>query len=139
MPQMLRLVTGFAPVPVATEAELLDFCNKMRAAGDADPIGSLLPSSPGNAYECLVANACNFNSTVRPSGVRDEDTGALNWIMYFPYNMETEHVERIAASVGCETSTHEYNGTTMRLPEHIGNAAHAFDLGLAFTDYYKEA
>lgn len=143
----------------ATETALLEFANKLRAAGDADPLGALLPSTPGEEKACLIANALNFTSEVRPDLIVDRPTssGSLAkhvhgyvWAMVLPENMSEERVEELAGAVGCSTyripedrfERSRYanlNGRlVIELPWEIGNAAEAFDNKWAFREFNKE-
>lgn len=109
----------------ATEDELLDFANKVREAGGADPIEALMPSKPKYARQCLIANALNFSCVV------DSLAGGLLgkprvWAMFLPEDLSDEQKRRIADAVGSPIED-SYKGPCVRLPEHIGNAAAAFD------------
>lgn len=121
---------------VATVSELLEFCNKGRAAGAADLLDALLPSQPGNSEACLIANAMNFGCWVdRMAFVERERRGIEGspWFMIIA-RMPQERAQVIADALGC--SLHDTDdGLAIMLPEHIGNAAEAFDLGIAFIDY----
>jgi hypothetical protein len=129
---------------VATEAELLKFANAVRIAGGANVIDALMPSSTCNPETCLIANALNFGCRV--------DTGLLGnykgtsepvWHMEFPWNMDNDRIAEIASKVpGARLRKKDVEGVrlerhVMQLPQHIGNAAWAFDRDLAFTEYAK--
>lgn len=125
-----RLATGWdAPareqVPVATEAELLEFVNRARAAGGANVLEALLPSVPSDPEFCLIANGLNFGCRV--DSVNDD------WAMILP-RMPLERAQAIADALGCELDTDSVEWE-IRLPEHIGNAAEAFDRGVAFQEF----
>lgn len=164
MPQMIELhyardrrARSLGEHDVATEEELLAFANKMRDAGDADPLESLLPSVPHQSNACLIANALNFSSTVDSLSYDDDgqwvgsrevpgllpDSGVHLWGMRLP-NMERERAQRIADAVECsliEVNADEVGSVgykyIIKLPVEIGLAAHAFDEGAAFTEYQK--
>lgn len=117
----------------ATEEELLAFANKLRAAGAADPLDALLPGKRGKGEACLIANACNFGCEVSPCGGW--------WGMFFPHNVSRERIDALATAVDCEVlenfSLHPELATHyIRLPEKIGNTAHAFDLLFGWTAKY---
>ena len=124
---------------VATEQELLDFCNRVREAGGANILEELLPSIPGLGRECLIANALNFGCRVWP--VRRRPDGLFSeWQMQLPENITSEQAEAIAEAVGSpvvwpKPDQWGQEPPYVVLPEHIGNAAHAFDERVAFTDY----
>lgn len=130
---------------IATEEELLEFANSVRMAGGADIIGALLPSTPRAPGSCLIANALNFSCEVNTSG-SVEDTfasGAYHWYMFLPANMTTKRAHEIADLVpGVRVRRVHKSGErdlpaylALSLPEHIGNAALAFDEGTAFDNY----
>jgi hypothetical protein len=127
-------------VKVADEDELLEFANLVRSAGGADPIPALLLSNPGDAKTCLLASALNFHSEVWPE--EELGSGEFRWIMRIRDN--TELAKRIASAVGVELNRQvkyaDYANNiivtdSFDLPQHIGNAAHAFDSRQAFTDF----
>lgn len=138
----------------ADEAELLSFANKLRAAGEADPLEALMPSVPGDANACLIANAVNFQSEV--DGVNDGDSDNDDWYMFLPSDMETDRALRIAAAIDCELLVgweDPFNGDhylikpsendtltclMIKLPERIGNAARAFDKDEGWTSGYNK-
>ena len=129
----------YTEATVATEQELLDFCNRVREAGGANILEELLPSIPGQGYECLIANALNFGCRVWPVG-RRMDGLFSEWHMQLPDNITSEQAEAIAGAVGnpvIRTKPDQWGQEPpyVVLPEHIGNAAHAFDERVAFTDY----
>lgn len=144
-------------VKYATERRLLKFANKLRAAGDADPIDALMPSQPTEPKACLIANAVNFRSAVSPiDGFWPN--GDWHWHMTLPHNVSNERVAEIAKAVGCRTVTTDYRaekvldaeaakrtlaaGRKVRLvillPKDIGNAARAFDLHVGWTTKYDK-
>lgn len=143
---------------VATEEELLAFANKVRQAGGANVLEALLPSTPNQMKTCLIANALNFGCQIEPvennlpgSDVRTKwSDGTLVWGMRFPDKMNHEDRQKICKAVGCKLAVideHEdwdsddEDATVlvhgMLLPKPIGNAADAFDQGVAFTEYRK--
>lgn len=151
MPQMIALNSAYRDptiVPCATEEELLAFANKLRAAGHAEPLESLMPSTPGNSSSCLIANACNFSSAVRPSALAShgidyrESSDSREfpcWLLSFPRNMGLPRAQAVADAVDLPLRTAmDWDGTDayyyIILPREIGNAAHAFDDGVAFQE-----
>jgi hypothetical protein len=125
---------------VATEKELLDFANAVRKAGGANVLEALLPSRVGNSEKCLIATALNFGCSIDAAGDGYSD-GVWKWHMEFPDNMTNERIKeiveqvpgaRLARSPFAEKGEQRY---AMLLPKHIGNAARAFDDGVAFEDY----
>lgn len=136
MPKFTKLMYGEdVTFEYATEQELLAFANKLRAAGAADPLDALMPSRPGDTYECLIANACNFGCSVRPYLVAKSD-----WYLEFPANMSDDEAKKIMEKVGCPehglSRTRYVRPLLMALPERIGNAALAFDEGIGWTTKY---
>jgi len=136
----------------ATEEELLEFANKVRVAGGADPLDALVPSEPGNPRACLIANAVNFHSRVAGGvGLPALPSGQRPWVMHLPDHVTEERAYRIAAAVRCELHMFDVgNGVVPRycaelcthfgvvLPERIGNTAGAFDQGVGWTTKYAK-
>lgn len=131
---------NYVELEYATEEEVLEFANKLRAAGAAEPLDALMPSRRNDATECLIANACNFGCEVRPWEAMKGD-----WFLQFPSNMSSQKCLKIMHAVGCEP--HEGVAgdvvrlvpaavAAMALPERIGNAAMAFDHGEGWTRKY---
>lgn len=124
-------------IPVATEDELLDFCNRAREAGGADVLEALIPSEPGNPEACLIANAMNFGCSVGPDDYYSKGSTVqdrwYDWCMHFPPSVDYERIAEIAETLDCEL--YPDNKRKMKLPVHIGNAAEAFDADLAFTTF----
>lgn len=133
--------------PVATEEELLEFANKLREAGQADVLEALIPSKPEDPTMCLLAQALNFSCLVN---VTDEVVKAADpsnpegfrytWRMVLPPGTSFEVAERLSKAVGVPLTNDYLLGAyaLAPLPAHIGNAADAFDLGLAFSDFVKD-
>lgn len=135
-------------VDVASADELLEFVNKGRDAGGADILDALLPSLPSMPGACLIANALNFgcevlvytiiNQPVGSTNFTDADievmkwpSGAWKWLMRFPYNTPLDKVDQVAEALEFE----KISDRELLLPEPIGNAARAFDLGVAFQEF----
>lgn len=129
---------------VATPEELLAFANRVREAGGADVLEGLLPSRPGAAHICLLANALNFSSEIFPTNDPPPEGGRCHWVMRLPYETTQAQAKKIAKAVGSKLHhnkrSHDFHWTSfeplywVELPAEIGNAADAFDAGLAFTD-----
>lgn len=139
-------------VDVATEEEVLEFANTVRSAGAGAPLAALLPSCPYRANQCLVANALNFRSDVRLLGREVEvgdyrgievctyPSGAWQWVM-IPQSQRLELLTGIGraaklpivAAVSTDIRLPQIPWGLL-LPESIGNAARAFDIGAAFQD-----
>lgn len=125
-------------VDVATEAELLEFANKVREAGGANILEALLPSKKGMPSTCLIANALNFSCQVKGyhdnNRERHED-GSYLWGMFLPPNMTGAEGRKIADKLDLRYRRHKH---MIELPIHIGNAAQAFDAGLRFGHLVEE-
>lgn len=129
---------------VATETELLEFANKMRAAGEGDFLDALMPSVPSDTNQCLIANALNFKCSVFGApGDQEDSHGDELWAMYFPRNMAHARIRKIAEAVGCEvaevTDRHDlqaHSRLCVVLPEEIGLVAKAFDHGHGWPKKY---
>jgi hypothetical protein len=108
----------------ATEIELLDFANRLRKLGGANVIDAFMPSSPGQANACLIANALNFGASVSPVGIE-----GATWRMTFPLNVKVSTVEIIAHALGLDHVylTGREVSREVVLPKLVGNAAWAFD------------
>jgi hypothetical protein len=130
-------------IEYATEEELLDFANKVRAAGEGDALEALFPSTPGAATACLIAKALNFKcavSTTQPLHGANLKRGESAWAMVLGARTSRKKARAIADAVECplvETETTTYSPKKMeyirrpeysiRLPRKIGNTADAFD------------
>jgi hypothetical protein len=69
----------YAPIEFATEAELLEFANKIREAGGANPLDALMPSTPSDSKACLIAQALNFSCVVRIDRARGASPPWRHW------------------------------------------------------------
>lgn len=118
-------------IPYCTEAELMEFANKVRQAGGANIIDAFMPSEPEQPTACLIANALNFSCSVVPAGEQKSNGEHDHWYMALPKNMSIKKAQTIADAVNCRLYTHSgrYGVIERRivLPRLIGNAAHAFD------------
>lgn len=141
---LTRLVTLFPgassarTLTVATEDELLEFANRIRSAGGGDIIDGLLPSIPGEPEACLIANALNFSCEVSVTDEPMTAEGGHVWYMSFT-GVDHDKAQAIADVAEAELHVDSFSGTyAVHLPEHIGNAADAFDAEAAFTNYHVE-
>jgi hypothetical protein len=117
----------------ATEEQMLEFANVVRAAGGANALEAFFPSEPENPKACLIANALNFKTSVQPLWSREH----YSWMMVFPKNMAKAKVEAIAKaiqSLGYDDVSYAFDHLVdgeqrkiIRLPKVIGNTADAFD------------
>jgi hypothetical protein len=135
------------PMIVATEGELLQFANDLRKAGGAAPLDALLPSLTNHKRECLLANALNFSSEVDHADCLATDaTGEFTEALKAFNTPETESIlwgmrttvpiaEAITKEMGLTYVSGIGDTGVVLLPEHIGNAAYAFDEGYAFQEY----
>lgn len=134
----------------ATEQELLDFANKIREAGGADVLEALMPSKPGDAEACLIANALNFGCSVRPvrGHLPTYEDGSSPWVMEIGGDEDKLRELGEALDLPIVTITRSrfnystyldeyYDVDVLALPKHIGNAAEAFDSGLGWTREYS--
>jgi hypothetical protein len=127
----------YTPVRVeyAEEEDLLSFANRVRAAGGAEPLAALFPSTPLEPDACLIANALNFKSTVTtPFDDEENSANYFTWGMVFPTRFTKSRVQEIAREVlgddYDEESVRRHPGRkafVMVLPRLIGNTALAFD------------
>jgi hypothetical protein len=124
-------------VDVATSEELIEFVNRGRQAGGADVLDALLPSRPLQPHACLIANALNFGCEVacqydmKKGHILRWPSGAWIWRMTLPFNTPRAKTMLVAEAMDLPVVEDYHLG----LPEHIGNAARAFDLQLAFQEF----
>lgn len=85
-----------------TEQETLDFCNKVREAGGADPIDAFFPSVIGDPNSCLIANGLNFDCYISPkNGTYSKAADyAEHWVMVIEANWLATGGENQAKVVG---------------------------------------
>ena len=137
--------------PIATEQELLAFCNRVREAGGAQVLDALLPSQLKKSETCLIANNLNFGCRVVPCEPYDEDRfpriegRSSQWFMLLPDNLRAAIVKKVAEAVWRDEDgapgdvvTFYAGSLAIKLPEVIGNSAQAFDQGIAFTRFVQE-
>lgn len=154
LPEWKGVLTGSRAarpqVPVATKDELLNFANALRAAGGAGLLTDLPISTPTDADACLIANSLNFSSevdadgdhwhmkVVEPKFTKDEVVAITKVIGTGEPLIFSAHFEEFVplheweADIGDPIDMQEISWI---LPEHIGNAADAFDRGVAFQSY----
>lgn len=104
----------------ASLEDTLEFCNKIRKAGGANPIDALMPATPEDPDECLIARNLNFSCVVNGSYAFGDE---LSWVMGI---QDTSVAKEISTKLGLE---YKYNGDywEIKLPEGIGAVAEAFD------------
>lgn len=133
----------------ASVAEVLEFCNKVREAGGANPLDALMPSVREEAGECLIARNLNFSCEV--------DWYHRDWLLNgdLPQEKATVIIDafegqgwagdetwwymkvddlirrhKIAKAMGLPMVSHPRDGEVIVLPARIGRNAQAFDRGL---------
>lgn len=141
MPQQIPFYgTSDQTKSVATHEELFDFCNKVRRAGGGEVLDALLPGYVGNATQCLIAKNLNFDCYVMPfyKIVNGKEERQNTWCM----QVKDHQVARAIAINLQLTVDVRFDGSkfvsVLILPEEIGNAADAFDRGLAFKNLDKD-
>ena len=134
--------------PYASEEELLDFANRLRACGGANALEALIPSVPRHPEQCLIANALNFSCDVRPLSRKAHPNGVgIQWVMVLPQNMDEDRAKQIADQmelplIRYTLRKHMYECLTvterwaLELPLKIGNTAQAFDERKGWTAKY---
>jgi hypothetical protein len=139
----------------ASLQELLDFANKVRAAGGGNPLDALMPATPLDTQKCLIAKNLNFNCEVKGAGdskilagAIDEDDAVCEWLKsdkaddnnWSMFIDEKETRDKIADALNLlafDSSEGKYDCTTCEeyqkqwfcivLPEDIGQVASDFD------------
>lgn len=115
----------------ASIQEVLEFANKVREAGGANPLDALMPAVPAQPHACLIAKNLNFNCSVYGVDGHYDSDGNPMWAMWFtPEDREIR--DRIADSLDLpRVSESSWNGAPLKegvvLPERIGNVAQTFD------------
>lgn len=110
--------------PRATFDEVLEFANAVRAAGGGAVLDALMPATPDDAHQCLIAKNLNFNCRV------DGDVSSGHWNMYFEDDVTLR--DRIADALGLEKGDDRDEYDTVydyyvKLPAEIGQVAADFD------------
>lgn len=144
---------------IANRSELLEFCKRIRNVGGGDPLGALLPGQTHEPSSCLIANNLNFDCQVAnivdytglpevPEELRlvkknkTIDLGIngtfriQQWVMTVEDGLVAEKISKQLNLPPVVTKIGYDNGFQLGvlLPEPIGNAAHAFDMKLAFNE-----
>jgi hypothetical protein len=119
---------------VATEPEVLAFCNRAREFGGAELLKALLPSDPSEPNSCLIARAMNFGCCVRPADFAEDHDIQASTFYQRTWVMVSDNAETLANAMGLRYSAEDKG---MVLPPEIGNAAWAFDMRYAFRDYIR--
>lgn len=125
----------------ATPQELLSFCNKVRAVGDADILPALTATAgPYEANSCPIASNLNFGCEVQPidpqraqTTVNGVDVRDVKWALIIE---DEALVRRIAIALDLEQTEYRcwhLDGEPVLpavvLPREIGNAAAVCDAG----------
>jgi hypothetical protein len=124
------------PTTRATLEQTLEFCNKVREAGGANPLDALMPGVPEDPDQCLIARNLNFSCRVMPLARQTHVFAPTEWMMV----VEDEDVrQRIATSLDLElTVAYGDTGSSLDvsrreefeaivLPPEIGQVASDFD------------
>jgi hypothetical protein len=110
------------PSGFASRDEILEFCNKVREAGEGDVLDALLPGRPTVEHSCLIAVNLNFSCAVKPllnyEGWEEGEVKPLP--NYYPrikdaegndvwgmFDVPLEVLENISTATGCEVRTVE--------------------------------
>lgn len=121
----------------ASLEELLEFANKVRAAGGGNPLDALLPAVPEDPQQCLIAKNLNFNCHVQ---MADNDK---SWVMRVE-----ERLVAMKIALAIETTVKRIDGPArgvhsgqtiyeIALPDRIGQVAADFDNAFSnFSDQY---
>ena len=107
----------------------MEFANAVRQAGGANFLPRLTGSVPGNPWACLIAAALNFDCEIDgysedpPFDTHNPD--ATQWAMRTTVTV----AEQLNAALDLPYKVANGGGgdAYVLLPEHIGNAAVAFD------------
>lgn len=104
--------------------EVLDFANKVRAAGGGNPIDALMPAVPQATQQCLIAKNLNFNCAV--TGAEGYTGISENrWVMELT---DKAVRDRIADALGLARRNLPRDDVyAVVLPEKIGQVASDFD------------
>lgn len=130
------------PIEYASEDEVLEFVNKVREVGGGDILKALMPSIPGKAHACLIAQGLNFGCAVWPIYERYPSGEWKGWRM----EVDAAIADKLIADdeLGFEyldnTRHVGYDGIiNLSLPRRIGAAAQAFDDHQGWTTKYELA
>jgi hypothetical protein len=126
----------------ATLEELLEFANKVRAAGGGKPLQALMPSVPQDPETCLIARNLNFECSVDDSGShyfspQQKENAGYEWtsskdVAWTMHVANGETAEKIGESLSLDYITdydedHGWEDGFILLPARIGAVAQAFD------------
>lgn len=124
----------------ATLTEVLDFANRVREAGGANPLDALIPAVPEEPNECLIAKNLNFNCQV--DGVNGFIGASADYNGAWCMIADDDTVATIAAALKLDIITDRYERKAVVLPRGIGAVAAAYDEAaqiLATIDSYYES
>jgi hypothetical protein len=102
----------------ASMNQVLKFCNKVRKAGGADPIGALLPAEPEQVDACLIAVNLNHECEIYRRG--SYRTGP--WVMW----CDKPVAEKLAKKLKLKL-VREEGAWGVQLPPEIGAVARDYD------------
>lgn len=108
----------------ASFSEVLDFANKVREAGGANPLDALMPAVPEDSSQCLIARNLNFNCTVR--GAIGFELSESAWVM----EADESVCRRIADALGLQFVVNDLGIHAVVLPEPIAQVAADFDAAM---------
>jgi hypothetical protein len=129
---------------MASIEEVKDFCNKVREAGGANPLDSLLPAIPQKANECLIALNLNFSCEVDARGTYEDWMEELEHLGYqegetiWGMTSNPEVAGEISEALDIPILDEEYDNDTVVLPAKIARVAEAFDAWLKNPALYPE-
>lgn len=122
-----------------SEREVLEFCNKVRKAGGADMLDSLLPGIPHDGRACLIANNLNFDCQITPEeGIPQGHTNKDAWLMMLTSLPSGSRLEddpdmgelaiKISEATGMMVKEASQNFASLRLDPDMAEVACQFDL-----------
>lgn len=137
----------------ASLQELLDFANKVRAAGGGNLLDALMPATPLDPQKCLIAKNLNFNCEVKNASISCILGGAIDeevvrewlksntnddyWGMFIDDKETRDKIADALNLLAFDSSEGKYNLATCEeyqkqwfcivLPESIGQVASDFD------------
>lgn len=126
---------------MATEQEVLEFCNAVRKAGGGSAIQGLFPSIPQKTTQCLIAKGLNFGCAVGPyeggmehpdaplANMESEDVRGAAGLDEAPWVVEFDDpavARRVATELDLFGGYAGANGMVV-LPDRIAAVASTFD------------
>ncbi len=108
----------FSTKKIASPAEVLEFANKVRAAGGGNPLDALMPAVPADPHACLIARNLNFDCYVDANGSGGE------WVMWVD---DPEVRDKIASALNLKKTNGDEHLYGVILPATIGRVADSFD------------